>query len=439
MFSSRVKGLVSKVVPGSIGEEAGIRPGDSLIEINGNLIRDYIHYKYLIADEHIDIKVLTANNEYLMVDIEKGYDEDLGLEFENSIMDKPKRCNNKCIFCFMDQMPPNMRESLYFKDDDYRISFLHGNFITLTNVSDEEMKRIADLKLSPLYVSVHTTNPSLRIKMMNNPNAGDIQGQLKTLVNNGIQIHCQIVLCPGINDKGELDKTIKDLSALWPGIKSVAVVPVGLTKYRNGLFPIRAVNESDALQVIRQVEGWQQKFKKKFRYNFVFAADEFYLTAGKEVPAYDSYEDFPQLENGVGLISIFKKEFESIKIDLPKDLEFYKELTVVTGVLAEKLMRGIIDELNRINNLKVNLYPVKNNFFGDNITVVGLIVGRDIIDQLKDKSLGSEIIIPEVMLKEEEYVFLDNMSPVQVEKELGVKVKISRVCAKDFIEKILEH
>jgi putative radical SAM enzyme (TIGR03279 family) len=393
----------------------------------------------LIADEHIDIKVLTANNEYLMVDIEKGYDEDLGLEFENSIMDKPKRCNNKCIFCFMDQMPPNMRESLYFKDDDYRISFLHGNFITLTNVSDEEMKRIADLKLSPLYVSVHTTNPSLRIKMMNNPNAGDIQGQLKTLVNNGIQIHCQIVLCPGINDKGELDKTIKDLSTLWPGIKSVAVVPVGLTKYRNGLFPIRAVNESDALQVIRQVEGWQQKFKKKFRYNFVFAADEFYLTAGKEVPAYDSYEDFPQLENGVGLISIFKKEFESIKIDLPKDLEFYKELTVVTGVLAEKLMRGIIDELNRINNLKVNLYPVKNNFFGDNITVVGLIVGRDIIDQLKDKSLGSEIIIPEVMLKEGEDVFLDDISPVQVEKELGAKVKISRVCAKDFIEKILEH
>ncbi len=432
------KGLITDVIRGSIAEEAGIQCGDILLEINGKPIEDLIQYNLLTSGENqISIKLLTKDNEYLFVEIDKEWDEDLGIIFENSIIDEIRKCRNNCIFCFINQLPSNLRETLYIKDDDYRLSFFFGNFITLTNITDQDIERIKELKISPLYVSIHTTNPALRIKITNNPRAGEIYNQLKDLVNGGIEIHCQIVLCPEINDDAELDRTIEDLSLLWPGVKSVGIVPVGLTKFRDGLYPLKKVERQKAIETIRIVEKWQQKFKKKIEHNFVFAADEFYLIAGMKLPRYKDYEEFPQLENGIGLISIFEKEFKDIKKNLPKKINLYREVNVITGILAKDFMKRITYELNKIENLKVNLFAIENNFFGKDITVTGLITGTDLIKQLEDKHLRHDIIIPSVMLKNNSDLFLDNISISEVEQRLGIDVKVSSVNAEEFMRTIM--
>lgn len=435
MFKKR---KVSRVFSKSIAEEAGIESGDELLEVNGEPVLDCIDYKYKISEEHVDVTIKKPNGEIFVVEIEKDYDEDLGIEFENPLMDKPKTCKNKCIFCFIDQMPKNMRSSLYFKDDDYRMSFAQGNFISLTNIDEKDLNRIIKQRLSPLYVSVHTTDMQLRKKMMGNEKAGELMNYLKRLVESKIEIHCQIVLCPDINDGENLDKTINDLIKFWPQVKSVAVVPVGLTKYRQRLFKLLPFDKKRARYVVEQVSSWQKKIKKQIGYTFVFLADEFYLQADMDFPPLESYEDFPQIENGVGLVAVFTNEFMNIKKKLPKKISRKKEVSIATGVLAESVLRPVVNEFNKVDNLKVNLYPIINNFFGTQITVSGLITAGDLINQLKGKPLGEKLLIPETMIKEGDLRFLDNLTIKEVEETLKTPLKIVEISAEELAKNILD-
>lgn len=432
------KGKVNRVFPESIAEEVGIEPGDELLKVNGEPVLDYIDYKYKISEEHVDVTIKKPDGEIFVVEIEKDYDEDLGIEFENPLMDKPKTCTNKCIFCFIDQMPKNMRRSLYFKDDDYRMSFAQGNFVTLTNIDEKDLNRIIKQRLSPLYVSVHTTDMQLRKKMMGNEKAGELMNYLKRLVESKIEIHCQIVLCPDINDGENLDKTINDLAKFWPQVKSVAVVPVGLTKYRQRLFKLLPFNKKRARYVVEQVSSWQNKIKKQIGYTFVFLADEFYLQADMDFPPLESYEDFPQIENGVGLVAVFTNEFMNIKKKLPKKISRKKEVSIATGVLAESVLRPVVNEFNKVDNLKVNLYPIINYFFGTQITVSGLITAEDLISQLKGKPLGEKLLIPETMIKEGDSRFLDNLTIKEVEETLKTPLKIVEISAEELAKNILD-
>ncbi|MDI3534313.1 MAG: hypothetical protein PWQ82_678 [Thermosediminibacterales bacterium] len=432
------KGKVNRVFPESIAEEVGIEPGDELLKVNGEPVLDYIDYKYKISEEHVDVTIKKPDGEIFVVEIEKDYDEDLGIEFENPLMDKPKTCTNKCIFCFIDQMPKNMRRSLYFKDDDYRMSFAQGNFVTLTNIDEKDLNRIIKQRLSPLYVSVHTTDMQLRKKMMGNEKAGELMNYLKRLVESKIEIHCQIVLCPDINDGENLDKTINDLAKFWPQVKSVAVVPVGLTKYRQRLFKLLPFNKKRARYVVEQVSSWQNKIKKQIGYTFVFLADEFYLQADMDFPPLESYEDFPQIENGVGLVAVFTNEFMNIKKKLPKKISRKKEVSIATGVLAESVLRPVVNEFNKVDNLKVNLYPIINYFFGTQITVSGLITAEDLISQLKGKPLGEKLLIPETMIKEGDSRFLDNLTIKEVEETLKTPLKIVEISAEELAKNVLD-
>lgn len=433
-----IKNIISKVYEGSIAEEVGIEVGDELLKINDNVIEDIIEYKYYLADEYLEVEILKADGEHWIVEVDKEYDEDLGIEFENPIIDEAKSCRNKCVFCFIDQLPPNMRPSLYFKDDDSRLSFLQGNYITLTNMSEEDIEKIIKYRISPINISVHTTNGELRKKMLNNRFAGNILNILTRLAENHIEMNCQIVLCPNLNDKEELDRTIKDLGNLSHSIGSVAVVPVGLTAYREGLHNMEPFNEESASYTIDQVQGWQKKFKKSIGRNFVHVSDEFYVLANRDFPAYENYEGFPQLENGVGLATKFKYEFyEYLKL-LPIKLKTSKHITVVTGTAACKLITQMCHDLtNKIGNLRVEVVCVENKFFGGHVSVSGLITGQDIYNSLKDKELGDKIIIPESMMKSEEEIFLDDYTVTLLESKLGVKIQVCEVEGKKFIKRVL--
>lgn len=433
------KNIISKIKKNSIAEEMGIEVGDVLCSINGKEINDIIDYLYHTADEYLEVEIKKNNGEVWLLEIEKDYDEDLGIIFSNPILDKANHCKNKCIFCFIDQLPKNMRKSLYFKDDDSRLSFLQGNFVTLTNLSDKDIDRIIEYNISPINVSIHTTNPQLRVKMLNNKNAGNILERLKKLTRNRILVNGQVVLCPNINDGVELDKTIKDLYPLYPNLHSLAIVPVGITKYREKLFNITPFDKEKSIKVINQIKKWQTFLKQKINTNFVYLSDEFFINADYELPEYKEYEDFPQLENGVGLIRKFEFEFFSSLNKLPLNLNITKNISVITGTSAkdfiEKLARELMD---RYKGLNIKVYAIKNNFFGDTITVSGLITGQDIIKQLKKKDLGDKVIIPKSMLKSDEDIFLDDISVKMLEKELNTKIDISEVNGKDFIKKIIE-
>lgn len=409
--------------------------GDSLVTLNGKKIIDIIDYRFEMANELIKLEIEKPTGEMYLFEIEKDYDEDLGIIFEEDIIDKPKHCRNKCIFCFIDQLPKGVRKSLLFKDDDYRLSFLQGNFITMTNMTEEDIDRVIKYKLSPLYISVHATDDDIRVKILNNPNGKGIVNKLTRLVNNGIEIHCQIVLCPGINDGEILDKTIKDLAKLYPGVKSVAVVPVGLTDHRQNLYKLELFDKEKAVKVVEQVSFWQKKLKKELSSSFVFLSDEFYVMSNIPIPGYSHYEGFPQIENGVGLMALFKHQFKkSLKRLKVKDINKTKYI-VLTGVAAYNFMEDLARELREIGfNIKVK--KIYNDFFGHNITVAGLIVGRDIINQLKGKVNGERLIIPDVMLRESSNVFLDDTTVEEVEKELGAQIMVSPVDGKEFLQKI---
>lgn len=416
--------LITGVEEQSIGEELGLKPGDKLVAINNQPVRDILDYRFLCAAEELVARVITQTGEEWELEIEKEYEEDLGLDFGEHSFGPTRRCHNRCLFCFVDQMAPKMRETLYIKDDDYRLSFWQGNFVTLTNVKEAELQRIIEQRLGPLYISVHTTNPELRVRMLNNRFAGKIMEQLKALAQAGITMHTQVVLCPDINDGPELKRTIEDLASLWPEVQSMAVVPVGVTKYREGLYNLRTFTPEEAGQVIELVESYQEEFMERYDYPFVFASDEFYVMAGKTIPATEKYGDFPQTENGVGLARLFLDQWEAVKDELPESLPFNRIVTLVTGTSGAAILQQVVDRLNQIKGLQVHLAVVKNHFFGETVTVTGLLTAGDIINALKDKNLGDALILPSVMLREGEEVFLDDLTVSDVAKQLQVKVEV---------------
>lgn len=430
--------VIISVEPGSIADEIGIEPGDVLVSINGKEVLDVFDYRYLINDEYLEIILKDGNGEPYEAEIEKDYDEDLGIVFESGLMDNARSCSNKCIFCFIDQLPKGMRKTLYFKDDDTRLSFLQGNYVTLTNMKDKDIERIIYYHLSPINISVHTTDPELRKMMLHNNKAGNIMERMRKLADSGIELHLQVVLCKGINDGKQLDKTIEDITTLFPHARSMSVVPVGLTKYREGLFKQKPFTKEDACAVIDQIEGWQRKNLERFGTRIVYAADEFYLKAEREIPEPECYEDFQQFENGVGMISYFRGEF----YDILPGLEYgggKKAVSLATGYAAYDLMKLVSDELmKKFPEIDIRLYRIKNNFFGEMITVSGLLTGKDIIEQLKGRELGEYLILPDSLLRNGETVLLDDVYVEDIERELKTNIKISLNSAKSLVDKILE-
>lgn len=422
--------------PGSIAEEVGIEPGDLLVAINGQKIEDILDYMECISNDEVNITIEKSDGQIWELDIEKDPDEDLGLTFEQPIMDKQRACCNRCIFCFIDQLPRGMRSTLYYKDDDWRLSFLMGNYITLTNLTEKDVKRIISKRISPLYISVHTTNPQLRQRMMGNKRAGEILSILKEFEKAGISIHCQIVLCRNWNDGAELERTLSDLWRLRSIVKSVAVVPVGLTRHRQGLENILPFDASSAAQVVEQVERWQKVCRNESGTAFVFAADEFYILAGKEFPSYEEYEDFPQIENGVGLIVKLIHEFDEAIDDYRGRSVGAREVSVATGVSAYPVIKTLMDRVQQAMGVTVHVYPVINRFFGESVTVAGLITGGDMINQLKGKNLGQALLIPSTMLRRGEDVFLDDITLESLNASLGVPVVPVPVDGRELLETI---
>lgn len=430
---------IDLVLPGSIAEEAGIEKGDVLLSINGEKIKDIFDYRFLITEDNLLLEIKKQDGELWEIEIEKDEYEDIGIEFENSMLDDAKSCTNQCIFCFIDQLPKGMRHTLYFKDDDSRLSFLMGNYVTLTNMREDDIDRIIKYKMSPINVSIHTTNPDLRVKMLKNRFAGEIMAKVKRLVCAGITVNCQIVLCRGINDGKELDRSISELGELHPGIGSISVVPVGITRHRSGLEPLIPFDGDASLKVIKQVETWQKFFMEKLGTRLVYLADEFYIMAGQKIPDYEEYEDFPQIENGVGLIAQLKHEFEEVFSNLKQyKMDKSREVSIATGVSTYYYIHDMAKMLeNKFENLKVNVYEIKNRFFGDNVTVAGLLTGSDLVEQLKEKELGDELLISSSMLKSDEDILLDDYTIQMLEDGLGVNITPVKTAGKDFVEKIL--
>ncbi|MEI3212833.1 MAG: DUF512 domain-containing protein [Lachnospiraceae bacterium] len=434
------KHIVEKVLPGSIAEEMEIIPGDALLEINGHKIEDIFDYQYYTQDEYIEILVRKPSGEEWLLEIDKGYDEDLGITFENGLMDDYRSCHNKCIFCFIDQMPKGMRDTLYFKDDDSRLSFLQGNYVTLTNMSDEDVDRIIRYNLSPINVSFQTTNPELRCRMLNNRFAGQALEKAWKLAQAGIIMNGQIVLCKGVNDGAELDRSIRDLSAYLPNLESVSVVPVGLSKYRDGLYPLEPFTKEDAQDVLRIIHGWQNKIYPEYGTHFVHASDEWYILAEEELPQEEQYDGYLQLENGVGMLRLLLDEFaEAMEEDRINGRQVRaKHITLATGRLAYRFIKQMAMQMEeRYEGLQIDVIAIRNDFFGEMITVSGLLTGQDIMAQLKDRDLGEKLLLPQNVLKSGEPVFLDDYTLDDIEKALQVRIDIVKSSGRDFIEAIL--
>lgn len=424
--------LISRVLDGSIAQELEIQPGDVLLKINGQDVIDIFDYQFMIQEEELTLIIRKPNGEEWELDIEKDEEDDLGIEFANGLMDDYKSCHNKCIFCFIDQMPKGMRETLYFKDDDSRLSFLQGNYVTLTNMSDSDVDRIIKYHLSPINVSFQTTNPELRCKMLNNRFAGEALEKVKRLCvpGNGIELNGQIVLCKGVNDKEELHRSLTDLYNLRPNLQSVSIVPVGLSKYRDGLYPLEPFTKEDAREVIKEISYWQDKAFAEGGTHFVHASDEWYLLAELPIPEADLYDGYGQYENGVGMLRLLIDEFhegmEILKRDHGAQVADYKaEMSLATGRLAYPTIKSLVDEaMEYCPGLTVYTYPIRNDFFGERITVSGLLTGGDIIKQLKGQKLGNKLFLPQNVLRAGENYLLDDVTLPQIEEELGVQIDI---------------
>lgn len=408
------------VAPDSLSADIGLKAGDEIITIDGDNIRDYIDFQYKTAENFFVLGVKKQNGEFKKIEVERNFGEKLGLEFDNIIFDQLKSCNNDCIFCFLKQSPSGLRSSLKKQDDDYRFSFLQGSFITLTNLSEKEFERIIRLHLSPLNISVHTTNPHLREKMMNNPIAARIIEQLKRLDETGISFNTQVVLCPGINDGDELNRTIRELSTLYPSLNSIGIVPVGLTKFREGRYPLQSYTSEKAKQVLKQINLWQKKLKGKYDENYLYAADEFYFLANKEIPEFEDYNDFPQIENGIGLTRLFWSGFTELKSSISSLNVKKRKIGIVTGELGKKALMPVIQEFNRMKKVFIKVIPVENNFFGPRVTVTGLLTGQDILTTIKKIDTFSNIILPGVAVNDKGY-FLDDMNIVDLKSCLPDK------------------
>ena len=429
---------IKEVLPGSIAEELELVPGDILLKINGAEIKDVFDYHYYMNDEYIVMLIQKANGEEWELDIEKEYEEDLGIEFEQGLMDEYRSCRNKCMFCFIDQMPPGMRDTLYFKDDDARLSFLQGNYVTLTNMSDEDLERIILYKLSPINISIHTMNPELRCKMLNNRFAGEALKKVQRLYEGQIQMNSQIVLCKGINDEEELSYSIEELSKLHPYMQSLSVVPVGMTKYREGLTHLENFEKEDAREVLKLIHAWQDKLQKQLGTRFVFAGDEWYLKAGYPIPDAAYYEGYGQLENGVGMVRSLLDEVAEALTHIDGD-DRKKEISIATGKLAAPIIEDCVKQIvEKFPNISARVYEIRNDFFGENITVAGLITGQDLIAQLKSQTLGECLILPETMLRSGETVFLDDYTVDDLKKTLQIPIRIVESDGMSLVEAIIE-
>lgn len=450
---------IKTIQEGSIAGEMDIAPGDVLLCINGNEITDIFDYQYLVQDTYIEVLVEKPSGEQWLLEIDKEPEEDLGVEFENGLMDDYRSCHNKCIFCFIDQMPKGMRDTLYFKDDDSRLSFLQGNYVTLTNMSKEDVERIIRYRLSPINISFHTTNPDLRCQMLNNRFAGEALKKADMFYEAGIVMNGQIVLCKGVNDGVELERSVSDLSKYLPYLESVSVVPVGLSRYREGLYPLEPFETQDAKAVLSLIHKWQDKLYEAYGSHFIHASDEWYILAGEELPKEERYDGYPQLENGVGMLRILEEEFKAALAETvekksgPKKKEgaerkteqaekpaaSLRRVSVATGFLAYPFIESMAKRLmDCFAGLSVIVYPIRNDFFGERITVSGLLTGRDILSQLKGKDLGETLYLPQNVLRSGEAVFLDDMTLADLGNALQVRVNIVKSSGKDFVEKLLE-
>ena len=440
-----MKNQIAKILPGSIAEEIELEVGDRLISINGNAVIDIIDYKFLITDELICVEIEKADGEVWEIEVEKDYDEDLGIQFVDAILDKPKSCHNKCIFCFIDQLPEGMRETLYFKDDDSRLSFFQGNFVTLTNMKEEDIDRIIQYNISPINVSVHTTDAELRKIMLNNKFAGNVYERLKKLAEASVKINCQVVSCPGINNGVELTKTIEDLYKLYPSIENLAVVPVGITKFREGLFNLTLYDKNTATQEIESVKKLQEKYISEIGSPFIRLSDEFYVVAGIDVPPEEFYNGYEQLEDGIGMIRLLRSVIDEDIANLK--LNNRGSFTFVTGYSAYSEILKVAEKITRCNNkINIDVKKIANVFFGETITVAGLLTGKDIIKQIKDEKLGEYLIIPSNMLKKgyelgnyEQQIFLDNITVSDLEKSLSTKVLVCDYSGEDLIHIINQN
>ncbi len=409
------------VESGSPAARAKIRAGEELLAINGQEIVDVLDYRFYMMDKRLELTLRSGAGER-KVSVKKGEYEELGLTFDTYLMDRERSCRNQCIFCFIDQMPPGMRETLYFKDDDARLSFLYGNYITLTNLTEHDIERTIRMKISPVNISVHTTNPELRCKMMHNRFAGESLSILRRLADGGIAMNAQLVLCPGINDGAELERSMRDLAEYLPALRTVSCVPVGLTKYRDGLYPLRPYTKEEAADVVAQVEAFGDEMKARHGTRVFYASDEFYLKAGLPLHGGDFYEDYGQLENGVGMLTLQREQFrDALPFFEPDGRK--RNFSIATGVAAAPFLQKLVDEARETwHNLNGKVYPIVNDFFGHEITVAGLITGRDLIAQLRGKDLGDELLLPDVLLKFHEDVFLDDVTLSEVREALGVPI-----------------
>lgn len=428
---------ISCVLPGSIGEEMEIEPGDVLVSIDGQEIEDIFDYRYLVESEEIVVLIRKKDGEEWELEIEKEEEEDLGLEFENGLMDEYRSCRNKCMFCFIDQLPKGMRETLYFKDDDSRLSYLQGNYVTLTNMSDHDIDKIIRYRMEPINISFHTTNEELRCKMLHNRFAGEALKKADRLYEAGIEMNGQIVLCKNVNDKEELNRTIQDLLKYRPYLTSVSVVPVGLTRYREGLYPLEPFTKEDAKEVLRIIESWQKRIYEKSGTHFIHAGDEWYILAEEEIPQEEQYDGYVQLENGVGMVRSFLDEV-SQDIDERKGDQRSHTVSIATGKLAAVYLQEAAQKIRKkYPNVNILIYPITNQFFGERITVAGLLTGQDLKEQLKEKQLGERLLLTANMFKNGETVFLDDVSAQELEKTLQTKINIVQSSGWDFVKAVL--
>ena len=440
------KHIVQAVKPGSIAEEMEIEPGDELLEINDCPIEDIFDYQYLTEDTYLEVLIRKPDGEEWVLEIDKDEEEDLGIVFENGLMDEYRSCHNKCIFCFIDQMPKGMRETLYFKDDDSRLSFLQGNYVTLTNMSEHDIDRIIHYRLGPINISFQTMNPTLRCMMLNNRFAGDALKKVDRLYEGGITMNGQIVLCKNVNDGKELEYSLQEMQKYLPLLQSVSIVPVGLSKYRDGLYPLESFEPSDAEQVIDLVERVQKEVYARHGIHFIHASDEFYILAGRELPEPERYDGYLQLENGVGMVRLMMDEFAEALEELKSLAPEYSKgrrnnpriVSMATGRLIYPFIQQMADEIMELfEGISIHVYPIRNDFFGEKITVAGLITGQDLVAQLKNQVLGELLFLPQSMLRSGEEVFLDDYTLSEVCSALQVPVSIVKSSGRDYIEDIL--
>ncbi len=428
---------IKEVKPNSAAHRAGIAAGDRLVAINQNPIADLLDYNFYLTECHVQISLEGPERGPYTIRIKKGQYEDIGLSFESYLMDEHHSCRNSCIFCFIDQNPPGMRKSIYFKDDDDRLSFLFGNYITMTNLSDADIDRIIKMHISPVNISVHATDPAVRVQLMRNPTASNLWERLSRLTGSGIRINTQLVLCPGINDGKVLRKSLNELGSLYPGLQSIACVPVGLTGYRDKLYPLRPFTEGEAGAVIDSINAFADEMQKRYGERVAYPADEFFLMAGYPTPPAEYYGEFAQLENGVGLMAILEQEFNEALLERAPE-RINDHLSIATGMAAApQLLRLCESAIERNEGLKIHIYPIENRFFGGHITVAGLLTGQDIATQLSGRELGSRLIIPSCMLRSEGDCFLDDMTVEELKQKLGVPVTVIPAGGYPLLEEIL--